>query len=238
MFGGLIRRRAALRVSEDEFAAESTLFSLTTEVPRPTDRRTDERLQAMLPVTKLVTEGGAQLLARVKNISAGGMMVEGTGSIDAGTAVDIEMGDNRRLPGTIVWTRGTAMGVKFDQQVDLRALFAKDKPRHGFIPRPPRLDVTCGATVKIGRLYHRVEVRDISFGGIKVEISDHQCVGRPVVITIDSLRPLKGRVRWYKAGRAGIVFDQPLTFEELAEWMGKRVAVASMKLGAWDRRGR
>mgnify|MGYP003581271720 CR=1 FL=1 len=40
-----------LRVSEDEFAAESTLFSLTTEVPRPTEKRTDPRLHAILPET-------------------------------------------------------------------------------------------------------------------------------------------------------------------------------------------
>jgi hypothetical protein len=234
MFGGLIRRRA-LRVSEDELAAESTLFSLTTEVPRPTDKRTDDRLRAILPVTKLVTEEGAQHLCRIKNISAGGLMVEGTAGIEANTNILIEMGDNRRIPGTIVWTRGNAMGVKFDHKVDLRELFADRKLRHGFTPRPPRLDVTCGASVKIGRLYHRVDVRDISFGGIKVEIGDSQCVGKSVIITIESLRPLKGKVRWYKAGRAGIVFDQPLSFEELAEWMSKRVEVASAKLGAWDR---
>ena len=49
-----------LRVSEDEFAAESTLFSLTTEVPRPTEKRTEERFHAILPVTKLVTEDGGE----------------------------------------------------------------------------------------------------------------------------------------------------------------------------------
>lgn len=235
MFGGLIRRRAALRVSEDEFVSESTLFSLSSEVPRPTDKRTDERLRAILPVTKLVTNAGDQHLCRIKNISAGGLMVEGTAGIEANTNVHIEMGDNRRVPGMIVWTRGNSMGVKFDQQVDLRALLADRNPRLGYIPRPPRLEVTCGATVKIGRLYHRVEVRDISFGGLKVEINDRHCVGKAVVITIESLRPLKGKVRWHKEGRAGIVFDQPLTFEELTDWMGKRVEVASMKLGAWDR---
>lgn len=235
MFGGLIRRRGGVRVSEDEFAAESTLFSLSVDVPRPTDKRTDERLQAILPVAKLVTEDGVQHLCRIKNISAGGLMVEGTGAVPAGTNIYIEMGDNRRIPGAIVWTRGSTMGVKFDQKVDLRELLANRKPRHGFTPRPPRLDVTCGATVKIGRLYHRAEVQDISLGGIKIELSDWQCVGKPVMVTIESLRPLKGKVRWYKGGRAGIVFDQPLSFEELAEWMGKRVEVASMKSGAWDK---
>lgn len=222
-------------MSEAEFAEESTLFSLTTEVPRPTEQRSDPRFHAILPVTKLVTEDGVQHLARIKNISAGGLMVEGTGAIESGTNIYVEMSDNRRIPGTIVWTRGNAMGVKFDQKVDLRELLSSRRPRHGFTPRPPRLHVSCGATVKIGRLYHRVEVQDISLGGIKIEINDWQSVGKPVVITIESLRPLKGKVRWYKAGRAGIVFDQPLSFEELAEWMGKRVEVASMKAGAWER---
>jgi hypothetical protein len=34
------------------------------------------------------------------------------------------------------------------------------------------------------------------------------------------------------------VFDAPLRFEELAEWLGKRLEVASMKTGAWERRRR
>ncbi len=42
-------------------------------------------------------------------------------------------------------------------------------------------------------------------------------------------------MRWYKSGFAGIVFDKPLGFEELAEWMGKRLEVASLRTGAWDR---
>jgi hypothetical protein len=95
--------------------------------------------------------------------------------------------------------------------------------------------VTCGATVKIGDLYHKTEVRDISLGGMKVTLNDWQCVGKPVVVTVESLRPIKGRVQWYKGNSAGIVFDKPLTFDELAEWMGKRVELASLKVGAWDR---
>ena len=54
-------------------------------------------------------------------------------------------------------------------------------------------------------------------------------------MTLESLRPIKGTIRWYKAGYAGIVFKRPLSFEELAEWMGKRVEVASLKAGAWTK---
>ena len=48
-------------------------------------------------------------------------------------------------------------------------------------------------------------------------------------MVVESLRPIKGEVRWFSDRRAGIVFDKPLEFEELAEWVGKRLEVASLK---------
>jgi hypothetical protein len=152
--------------------------------------------------------------------------------------VEVEFGHEQRIPGTVVWTRKSCAGIRFATGVDLRQLLSNKKPREGFRPRPPRLEVNCSATIRIGKLYHRVELRDISLGGLKVAINDWNCCGQPVTVTVDSLRPIKGRVRWYKGGQAGIVFDAPLRFEELAEWLGKRLEVASMKTGVWDRKRR
>ena len=56
--------------------------------------------------------------------------------------------------------------------------------------------------------------------------------GKPVVVVIESLRPVRGEVRWFSDRKAGIVFDQPLKFEELAEWIGKRLEMATLKAGA------
>ena len=36
-------------------------------------------------------------------------------------------------------------------------------------------------------------------------------------------------MRWFSDRKAGIVFDKPLGFEELAEWVGKRLELASLK---------
>jgi hypothetical protein len=235
MLEALIRRKTGRGAcSADEFADESTLFTLSTEVPRPAQRRSVERVHTLLPVAKLVTEEG-NLLCRIKNISAGGLMAEVGTAVPVDTRVWIELSSEQRIPGMIVWTRAGSVGVKFDQNVDLRELLANRRPRQGFQPRPPRLQVTCGATVQIGKLYHKVEVRDISLGGMKVALNDWQCTGKTVIATIESLRPVRGKVRWYKSGFAGIVFDKPLRFEELAEWMGKRLEVASLRTGAWDR---
>jgi len=235
MFEALIRRKPHLgRCSVDEFAAESTLFSLSTQVPRPTERRTEERLLTILPVAKLVSES-ANFICRIKNISAGGLMAEVNCPLQVGAEIYIELNSEQRIPGQVVWTRPGSLGIKFDQDVDLRELLANRSQRRGLRPRPPRLQVSCGATVQIGKFYHKVEVQDISLGGMKVAINDWQCAGRDVIVTIESLRPVRGRVRWYRDGYAGIVFEKPLRFEELAEWMGKRLEVASLRTGAWDR---
>jgi hypothetical protein len=236
MFGALIRRKiGSARAQRDELAFESATFSLTTDVPRPTDRRADDRIVPVLPLAKLIAEDW-QDLCRIRNISAGGLMAETAGSPPpSGARLFIELDSSHRLPGQVVWVRDAMFGIKFDETVDVRGLLAGHRPRGGFAPRPPRLDVTCGATVKIGALYHKVEVRDISQGGMRVALSDWQSVGKPVIATVESLRPVKGVIRWYRQGHAGIVFDKPLSFEELAEWLGKRVDVASLKTGAWDK---
>ena len=53
--------------------------------------------------------------------------------------------------------------------------------------------------------------------------------GKKVVVVVESLRPVRGEIRWYSERKAGIVFDEPLSFEELAEWIGKRLELASLK---------
>jgi len=229
MFAELIRRKfGAERVGSSEAAFESTTVSLSTAVPRPAERRNDERLSAMLRVGKLTDSAGNEQLIKVKNLSAGGVMAIVTRAPPVGEAVSIEL-SSQRIPSTVVWTREDTVGLKFDHNVDLGELLAGRKPRHGFRPRPPRLDIPCKASVRVGKTYYTVDVHDISLGGIKVEPIEEYCVGKTVVVVVESLRPVKGEVRWYSDRRAGIVFERPLEFEELTEWVGKRLELASLK---------
>lgn len=229
MFGQLIRRKTSHAPAlVPEVALESMIFSLTTDVPRPTDTRADERLLANLPVAKVLADEW-QDLCRIRNITAGGLMAETTSYHEAGVPLLVELNSNQRIRGNLVWTRDTIIGIKFDQNIDIREILANRRPRIGFRPRPARLDIQCSATIKIEGLYHQVEVQDISLGGIKVRLRDRECVGKDVLVTVESLRPIKGTIRWYREGMAGIVFQQALTFEEVAEWLGKRIEVASLK---------
>ena len=229
MFGSLIRRKQTkLSLGEDNVAFESTTFSLTTAVPRPSERRVDERLIAMLRVAKLSDTQGREQLIRVRNVSAGGLMAEVGHPVQVGDQCHIEL-SSQNIPSTVVWTREGTAGFKFDQNIDLGELLAGRKPRHGFRPRPPRLEVRCKANVKVENNYYTVEVHDISLGGMKVEPIEEYCLGKKVVVVVESLRPIRGEVRWFSDRKAGIVFEQQLKFEELAEWIATRLEMATLK---------
>ena len=229
MFADLIRRKLSGQAfSSSDAAFESTTVSLSTAVPRPAERRNEERVSAMLRVGKLTDASGNEQLVKVKNLSAGGVLVIATRPPTVGESVDLEL-SSQRIPGSIIWIREEMAGIKFDQNVDLGELLAGRKPRHGFRPRPPRLEIPCKASVKVGKTYYTVDVHDISLGGIKVQPIEEYCVGKNVTVAVESLRPVKGEVRWYSDRKAGIVFDQPLEFDELAEWVGKRLELASLK---------
>lgn len=229
MFSDLIRRKfSGQAFSSSDAAFDSTTVSLSTAVPRPADRRGDERVSAMLRVGKLTDSSGYEQLIKVKNLSAGGIMAIVTRVPSVNEKVRVEL-SSQHIPSSVVWIREDMVGLKFDQDVDLGELLAGRKPRHGFRPRPPRLEIPCKASVRVGKTYYTVDVHDISLGGIKVQPIEEYCVGKKVIVVVESLRPIKGEVRWYSERRAGIVFDQPLEFNELSEWVGKRLELASLK---------
>jgi hypothetical protein len=229
MFASLIRRRPDVPADGGvEIEFDSTTVSLSTNVPRPIERRTGERLSATLRVAKLTSPSGTQQLVKVKNLSAGGLMAIVPNAPAVGEQVGIEL-SSEKISASVVWIRADLVGLKFDQNLDLGELLAGRKPRHGFRARPPRLDIACKASVRVGKLYYSVDVHDISLEGMKVEPIEEYCVGKKVIVVVESLRPIKGEVRWYSERRAGIVFDKPLNFDELTEWVGKRLELASLK---------
>ena len=70
MFTDLIRRKfSGQPLSSTDAAFESTTVSLSTAVPRPEERRADERTSPMLRVGKLVDANGSEQLVKIKNLS-------------------------------------------------------------------------------------------------------------------------------------------------------------------------
>ena len=95
MFGSLIRRKTGPSVEQDDAAFDSTTFSLSTAVPRPCERRNDERILPVLRVAKLVAPAGEQLIR-----------VYGSTAVNTGyyTFSYIKDGETKTLPARYSFT--------------------------------------------------------------------------------------------------------------------------------------
>ena len=231
MFGSLIRRKSG-RVAADgsDAAFESTTVSLSTAVPRPTERRDDERLSAMLRVGKLTDAPGER--AADPGQEPVGRRPDGDRQPrrrKSASRSAIEL-SSQKIPATVVWTRDDTgrRQVRPECRPRRAARRPQAAPRLPPAAAAPR-DRVQGVGHASARSITRVDVHDISLGGMKVEPIEEYCVGKKVVVVVESLRPIKGEVRWYSDRKAGIVFDEPLEFDELAEWVGKRLELASLK---------
>ena len=88
---------------------------------------------------------------------------------------------------------------------------------------------SCKASLRVDKIYYTVDVHDISLGGMKVEPIEEYCLGKKVVVVVESLRPVRGEVRWYLGSQGRDRLRPAADFEEFAEWVGKRLEMASLK---------
>ncbi len=84
------------------------------------DTRDVERDSFLLLAELVQTPGGPAQTVKVRNLSSGGMMVEGDVFLTRGTRVAAELRSIGPVAGTIVWTLGKRLGVAFDEPIDPR----------------------------------------------------------------------------------------------------------------------
>lgn len=58
---------------------------------------------------------------RVRNLSDGGMMGEGTMKVSRGNRVDVELRNVGAVKGTVAWVQDQRFGIAFDEEIDSQA---------------------------------------------------------------------------------------------------------------------
>lgn len=210
----------------DDEKSDPTRFSFAGAMPEPhghgeqvEERRSPgPRHMSILRVGKVVTKRGEDLCL-IRNISCGGLMARVYTKLEVGQHVIFELRADKRLPGIVRWTRDDAAGIQFDTLIDVDAVLADKEGSADHRPRAPRLSKPCKATLRVGAHYHRVIVRDVSQGGVKIALDDELAVGAEVVLTMEGFRAVAGIVRWSRDGHAGIAFNQVIAYPELTGWL-------------------
>jgi hypothetical protein len=201
-----------------ERSAETGL-SLSAEVPAPRrERRRQERQLTILRVGVLVIDGERELCL-IRNISAGGLKAHVYRTLHPDQRLTVELKSGQQIGGRVVWTDGGNAGIAFDAAVDVAGLLSNPPRADGWRPRLPRVEIDRMGTLRAGADICWVQARDVSQGGVKLEIDRAIEPGAEVVITLEGLRPLAGTVRWRSDGMCGIGFNELLPFDELIAWL-------------------
>lgn len=195
---------------------ETTIYSLADAPPQPGERREGERHLTLFRVGCLMI-GDRRELCLIKNISAGGMLIRAYCAIAPGTRVRVELKHGSLVEGVARWAEAEAVGISFDTPVDVVELLAAsmDGPR----PRMPRVEVNSAGWLREDGTVRRVQVRDISQGGLKVECDKPIAVGCDVVVSLPGLEPQPGVVRWADSGCYGITLNRVLPLPVLVAWL-------------------
>lgn len=155
----------------------------------------------------------------VTNLAPDGMKAKVYATFSRPQPVSVHFASHELIKGTLVWSGQNEVGVRFDRVIDVaRVLSSLAGKSVGIGPnRPPRLATRCLAEISDGDQCQYVEVRDISQRGAKVLTK----LGRPgqkVAVQIDELDERTATVQWSRSGSAGLVFAEPLTFDDLAQF--------------------
>lgn len=107
-----------------------------TAAPAPGDEqvaceapRAHNRQQTRHPLiwSGLVHHDHETVVARLRNISARGALIESTSALAEGCEVQLDLGNAGTIPATVCWSRGDQAGLSFGVEFDVRSL-ARSRP--------------------------------------------------------------------------------------------------------------
>jgi PilZ domain len=85
------------------------------------ETRSVSRDSLFLLASVRVEQQGDQHRVRVRNLSDGGMMGEGTIKINRGNRVDVELRNVGVVKGTVAWVQDQRFGIAFDEEINSQA---------------------------------------------------------------------------------------------------------------------
>lgn len=82
------------------------------------ETRSDSRDSLFLLANVRVEQETEQHRVRVRNLSDGGMMGEGSLRVQRGNRVEVELRNIGKIGGNVAWVQDQRFGISFDQEID------------------------------------------------------------------------------------------------------------------------
>jgi hypothetical protein len=197
-----------------------TIYSLSGEVPAA-DAGEERDDVALWPGA--LTSGSVRRACSIRKLSAGGAILHCDHDVEVGERLELELMNGEHLGGRVAWRRGSEVGLSFDSQIDVFAIIAQDiVSQPGERRRMPRVELACSALLDVDGRSLPVTARDVSQGGVKLNVPFPLAAEEKVTVTLEGLRPVDGVVRWSAGNLVGIAFLPELRWQELMLWLKER----------------
>jgi hypothetical protein len=181
------------------------------------------RTVTTLLVGKLLCRGAVEYLCRIRNISMSGMMLETHHTLGFGNWVTVELRSGDRLQGSVVWSSEGRAGVEFATLIDVDHILAQAKAGpEGFCgpaPRAPRFDIECAARISCFGRHIDVTLENISQSGARIRMPRPPREDTEVILSIPGLPSRRCTTRWAKDDTAGLIFLEPISYNDLGPWL-------------------
>ena len=184
---------------------------------RTSDQRASPRIMTISRVVAL-TVNGDRGLARLRNISNGGVECSTPMKLRVGQRVRLHLSDIIEADARVVWTHNDQVGMAFEEQRDCGTLLSQliQDARSGK-SRAFRLPVMKPAEATSERGAHNIVIRDVSQRGMKVRHDGDFSPGLRVKVSLPGGGDRRGIVRWQNGDLAGIELVDTFSPEELSQ---------------------
>lgn len=189
-------------------------------IPIEDRRRGSQRYVTVLKVGKAVVDGHDQLCL-VRNMSREGAKLDIFHDVTKDQKITIELRSDKIVTGTVRWVGDHAAGIEFDEPVEVAAML-QGRPNRSVLrrlPRAPRFLANAKIEIKHDNGKAPGQLVNISLHGLCAEIEGRIRNDEKVIVSIEGLPSRSATVRWIHETMAGIHFDMPMGFSELARWL-------------------
>lgn len=155
-------------------------------------------------------------------LAESGAIVRAAETLPEGARLVLELNSHHRFPVRVEWSSDTLAGLEFEDRDRVRETLAGRDRAHPY--RAPRLELAGEVVLRLGETCLTARARDVSEGGIKVELAEPGHVGREASVIVPGMPPVAGRILWCRDGSAGISFERPLPFRCLIDCLTRQPA--------------
>lgn len=185
---------------------------------RPAGDESQARPDATVPTVSFA--GSVRRMCRISSIGATGAVLEGDFAASEGEELDLELDAGDRLKGRVAWRRGSLLGLRFDQALDLVSFINRRvHERADERRRMPRIEVSQPAILISNGREVPVSIRDIAPGGVRIESPLDLPIGERVTLAADGLPSRQATVRWTRSPSVGLMFDVEIAWPDLLDWL-------------------